>query len=266
MVDELRKRYDDRFSHYFDPERVRASSTRPRAASSPGVGLTVNEVPRGPASRRRPPGLARARRADIAVGDVDHRGRRQVDRGRSVRGRDRADQGRAGHRGRADDRALERRRRARTVTVERAEVRLPVADGRIVRVDGRRGRATSASSASASGAHGELRQRDRAPVRARGRRASILDLRGNGGGLLQEAVLSASIFVEEGDVVTTRSRTQGEKVYDATGGALDPRADRRADQPRHRLRGRDPRLGDRRLRPRHVVGEHVVRQGHRSRR
>ena len=38
----------------------------------------------------------------------------------------------------------------------------------------------------------------------------MLDLRGNPGGLLDEAVLSASLFLPEGEVVvSTESRTQG---------------------------------------------------------
>ena len=51
----------------------------------------------------------------------------------------------------------------------------------------------------------------------------MLDLRGNGGGLLNEAVLSASIFVEDGEIVSTESRTQGERSYEAVGEAIDPR-------------------------------------------
>jgi carboxyl-terminal processing protease len=49
----------------------------------------------------------------------------------------------------------------------------------------------------------------------------LLDLRGNGGGLLNEAVLTASIFVDEGVIVKTRSRTQGNRTYDAEGNAID---------------------------------------------
>ena len=51
----------------------------------------------------------------------------------------------------------------------------------------------------------------------------MLDLRGNGGGLLNEAVLSTSVFVEDGTVVSTESRTQGERDYEAVGEAIDPR-------------------------------------------
>ena len=49
----------------------------------------------------------------------------------------------------------------------------------------------------------------------------MLDLRGNGGGLLEEAVLSASVFLPEDEVVvTTDSRTQGHAVYKTVGDNL----------------------------------------------
>ena len=49
----------------------------------------------------------------------------------------------------------------------------------------------------------------------------MLDLRGNGGGLLEEAVQTASIFLPKGEtVVSTDSRSQGHAVYKTTGGNL----------------------------------------------
>jgi carboxyl-terminal processing protease len=53
-----------------------------------------------------------------------------------------------------------------------------------------------------------------------GARAIILDLRDNGGGLLDEAVNVASIFIPDGTVVTTRGRSQPTQVYTAKGGAI----------------------------------------------
>ena len=51
----------------------------------------------------------------------------------------------------------------------------------------------------------------------------MLDLRGNGGGLLAEARLVGSIFIPQGTIVTTRSRSHGEKAYRATGSAIPTR-------------------------------------------
>ena len=48
----------------------------------------------------------------------------------------------------------------------------------------------------------------------------VLDLRDNGGGLLNEAVLISSIFIPEGKIVSTKGRSRPEHVYEATGGAI----------------------------------------------
>jgi carboxyl-terminal processing protease len=55
-----------------------------------------------------------------------------------------------------------------------------------------------------------------------GAQALILDLRGNGGGLLQEAVNVASIFIPDGTIVSTDGRTQPRQVYVAKGDPLAP--------------------------------------------
>jgi carboxyl-terminal processing protease len=113
----------------------------------------------------------------------------------------------------------------REVTVERATVRVPAVDGRIARVEvnGRERKVAYVRFATFSeGAHGELRDEIERLYR-RGAQALVLDLRGNGGGLLNEAVLSASVFVDDGVIVSTSSRSSGDEDYDAVGGALDPR-------------------------------------------
>ena len=109
----------------------------------------------------------------------------------------------------------------RLITVERASVRIPAVEGALRRVDGRKVAYVRFGSFS-EGAHGELRDEIERLYR-RGAEGLIIDLRGNGGGLLNEAILSASNFVEEGVVVSTKSRTQGDTDYEAVGGALDPK-------------------------------------------
>ena len=55
-------------------------------------------------------------------------------------------------------------------------------------------------------------------MQKKGAEGIVLDLRGNGGGLLEEAVLSASVFLPKAEVVvTTDSRTQGHAVYKTVG-------------------------------------------------
>ena len=73
-----------------------------------------------------------------------------------------------------------------------------------------------------------------------GAQALILDLRENGGGLLDEAVNVASIFIPDGTIVSTDGRSQPRQVYTAKGDAIvaeDP--DGRARRPRHRVGGGD---------------------------
>src|SRR5918999_1822631 len=58
-------------------------------------------------------------------------------------------------------------------------------------------------------------------VIGRGADRVVLDLRGNGGGLLTEAVLVSSIFIEDGEIVSVRGRSRPERVEDAEGDAID---------------------------------------------
>lgn len=72
------------------------------------------------------------------------------------------------------------------------------------------------------GAHGELYDAIQGLLKA-GVKGLVLDLRANGGGLVSEARLVASIFVPTGTIVTTRGRTQPTIVLSAAGGAISTR-------------------------------------------
>lgn len=55
---------------------------------------------------------------------------------------------------------------------------------------------------------------------ADGVKGVVLDLRDNGGGLFQEAVGVASTFIEDGEIVTYRERSEDDVVYEAQGDAF----------------------------------------------
>ena len=56
---------------------------------------------------------------------------------------------------------------------------------------------------------------------AQGATGIVLDLRGNTGGLLNEAVAVASVFIEDGPVVSVQERESDVEVREATGDALE---------------------------------------------
>ncbi len=75
----------------------------------------------------------------------------------------------------------------------------------------------------------QLRRSRRGPFRAeklqkRGAKSYVLDLRGNGGGLVDEAQLVASAFLRDGAIVTTRGRSVPERTLKATGDPVIPKA------------------------------------------
>ena len=108
--------------------------------------------------------------------------------------------------------------RSRAVEVKRARIEVPVATGRIVERDGRKLGVVELLSFS-SGAHG-LVKREVDKVLDQGAEGIVLDLRGNGGGLLSEAVLVSSIFIEDGEIVSVRGRSRPERVEEAQGDAI----------------------------------------------
>ncbi|HWY18821.1 MAG TPA: S41 family peptidase [Solirubrobacteraceae bacterium] len=76
-----------------------------------------------------------------------------------------------------------------------------------------------ALSTFSPGSHGEVREAVER-VLHEGAKGIVLDLRGNGGGLVEEAQLIASIFVEHGPIVTTRARSLPAQTLSAVGDAI----------------------------------------------
>jgi carboxyl-terminal processing protease len=104
------------------------------------------------------------------------------------------------------------------VTITRKNIAVPVASGHLLSYHGLMIGDVRLTSFT-DGAGAELRTRVN-QVLHHGARVLILDLRENGGGLLNEAVNVASIFIPDGTIVSTAGRSQSRQVYLAKGGAI----------------------------------------------
>jgi carboxyl-terminal processing protease len=106
----------------------------------------------------------------------------------------------------------------KTVRITRATISEPVVASLQRTVHGRKLGVVALATFS-PGAHGEVREAIEKQLRA-GARGIVLDLRGNGGGLVEEAQLIASIFVQKGTIVSMRGRTQPPQTLVALGDAI----------------------------------------------
>lgn len=215
MVRALRRRYKDRFSHYFDPESYKRFQVIATGRFS-GVGMTVIEVPRGlrvaSVFKGTPADEGGIRRRDLILA-VD---------GRSIAGQDSElstarIQGKAGTEVELTVLTPSSGRRRR-LSLKRREIKVPAVESKTLRAGGRPVAYVRLVSFS-EGAHAGFRSAV-ARLKRRGAEGLIVDVRGNGGGLLTEAILTTSVLVEDGPIVSTSGRTQGKRTYEAVGDAL----------------------------------------------
>lgn len=215
MVRELRRHHRDRFSDYFSPQALARFDEQISGRFS-GIGLAVTQVKQGLRVDRVFP-ESPAREAGIEQGDLVV----SVD-GDSIAGvssqvsteRIKGPEGSEVTIGVKPPGEKERQ-----LTLTREQVALPVVSSRVVEVGDKTLGYVRLVSFS-EGAHALLREAVE-KVERRGAEGIVLDLRGNGGGLLEEAVLSASAFLPKGEVVvSTDSRSQGHAVYKTLGGNL----------------------------------------------
>jgi carboxyl-terminal processing protease len=211
IVDSL----NDRFSNYFSPTETKAFDANLNGQYE-GIGISVNATDRGleviGVFANSPAAHAGIRKGDVIV----------AVNGQSIKGaasRSASDkiQGKPGTSvqlsvtspGNASPRVL---------TIKRAKIQQPVAAGRVVTDKGDKIGVVSLATFSQD-SHAKLRaQVDK--VLKQGAKGLVLDLRGNGGGLLQEGRMVASIFVPKGVIVSTNGSHSPEQKFDATGGAI----------------------------------------------
>ncbi len=208
----------DRFSHYLSPSEFREFNSPP---SFTGIGVSVAPVKGGlkiarvfdnsPAARS---GL-RAGDVIVAVGSRKLTGVSADAAIALIKGPPGTSvtlgvrQSRAGH------------TKVSTLTMTRATISEPVVASLSKTVDGKKLGVVALATFS-PGAHGEVREAVERELHG-GARGIVFDLRANGGGLVEEAQLIASIFVQHGTIVSTRGRHQPSQTLTATGDAISPK-------------------------------------------
>ncbi len=205
----------DRFSHYLSPKEFREFNSPP---SFTGIGVAVGPERRG-LQIARVFDASPAARAGLKVGEVivAVNGRKLAGLSAEaattlIKGLPGTDvwlgiqQHRAGH------------VVTRTVKITRATISEPVVASTVRTVHGVK-LGVIALATFSPGAHGEVREAVERVLR-KGARGIVLDLRANGGGLVEEARLIASIFIEKGTIVSTRGRTQPNQTLMAAGDAI----------------------------------------------
>jgi carboxyl-terminal processing protease len=207
------KSLDDQFSNYFSPKDY-ADFQEVTQGQFSGVGMTVEETKKGLRVMTVYDGSPAAK-GGLEPGDVV-----VAVNGRSIAGASsEASTARIkGPAGTSVTLTVKSGKGEREVNLERAQVDIPVVESSMERRGDRKvGHVHLAGFTS--GAHGEVGAAVKKLLRD-GADGIVLDLRDNGGGLLNEAVLISSIFIPEGKVVSTKGRSRPERVYEATGGAI----------------------------------------------
>jgi carboxyl-terminal processing protease len=219
MVRELRKRNrEDRYTEYFSPEKLESFNQQIEGRFS-GIGLSVVEVKAGlgvaavfPHSPAAKVGI-KVGETIVSVDGESIAGESSTEATKKIKGQE-GTQVTVGVRRKGG--------KTRELTLTRAEVALPNVSSKVKRVDGQKLGYVRLLSFS-EGAHALLARAVR-KVEKEGAEGIVLDLRHNPGGLLDEAVLAASVLLPEGEVVVrTKSRTQGNSVHKTVGGNLPAR-------------------------------------------
>ncbi|HEX2103823.1 MAG TPA: S41 family peptidase [Solirubrobacteraceae bacterium] len=210
------KRLDDRFSNYFTAAEYKRFKESQNSEFS-GIGLAVSEHRRGLRVEEVYDGSP-ADRAGIAPGDIvvaaaghDLTGRSQDESVSFIKGPP----------GTEVKVTWLHDGARRTKVITRSTVSVPVVASELERAGACKVGVVRLAQFS-SGAHGEVYAALRKAKKA-GATGFVLDLRGNGGGLVNEAQLVASAFLPDGVIVTTRGRAVRERTLRASGDPVVPK-------------------------------------------
>jgi carboxyl-terminal processing protease len=207
----------DRFSHYLTPAEADLFN-QSVSGRFEGVGMTVQEHPRGLLVASVFEGSP-AEKAGIHKDDVITHVNGHSIAGESTDISTAKIKGKPGTSVRLTVLEGGDKDKKKTVEVERASIEIPIVKSEMVTRDGVKLAHVELLSFT-DGVHGRLRQEVDKQL-DKGAQGILLDLRGNGGGLLREAVLVSSVFIEDGTIVSTKGRRRPESVYKAEGDAID---------------------------------------------
>ena len=208
---------DDPYSHYYPPALYRSFQyeTNPQVAGI-GVEVAAEPVHRGIEVEEVFQGSPAAR-AGIRRGDIITAVGAKSLAGKTVEAGSKLIRGKAGSTVRL---TISRNGNTRSVTITRADVTVPVVSSKLLHYKGKAlGYLQFTQFTVGSAAQLDLQVRKMLKAGAKG---LILDLRDNPGGLLEQAVGVASLFIKSGTIVTTRGRSQPTTVYTALGDAVAP--------------------------------------------
>jgi carboxyl-terminal processing protease len=197
---------NDKYSHYYDPSDYQSFQNQDNPHLS-GIGIDIKVQPQGLLVQDVFQGSP-AEKAGLARGDVILEVGSTSLANRSLDFAASRIKGRAGT---SVTLTVLRGNQRRTIIVRRADLVVPVAAGRILDYKGTKlgyVELTSFTAGSGAQVRSQVQQ-----VLHQGARGLVLDLRENGGGLLNEAVNVASVFIPDGTIVSTDGRAQPRQVY-----------------------------------------------------
>jgi len=202
---------DDRFSAYLTPNQYGLFRQSVNSSFS-GVGLAIRGEARGLRVATVYPDSP-ATRADIRVGDIITAVNRKSIRGVPEQAATARIKGPTGTKVTL---TVLRGRKELSKRLTRQRIEIPIVESRIRRAKGEPVVHIALSTFGADRADDQVAAAIRSAKRRKAK-GIVLDLRGNGGGLITQAQLIASMFLADGAIVTTRGRAVEERTLNALG-------------------------------------------------
>ncbi|MBJ7332646.1 MAG: S41 family peptidase [Solirubrobacteraceae bacterium] len=207
----------DRFSAYFDPKEYDSYQDATNSQFS-GVGLGVQGTKEG-LRIARVYDKSPAKRAGLRKGDVIVAANGKTLKGKPEEAATALIKGPAGT---EVTLTVSRGEKDFDKTMRRATISVPAVATRMRKTSDGKKVAQIGLASFSSGAHGEVYAAVR-KAQKDGAKGIVFDLRGNPGGLVNEAQLIASAFLPDGPVVSMKGRNVPERKLDATGDPIAPK-------------------------------------------